>query len=179
MTDTLREALEQIAKPKYGLQGIIEDYSDANAFNYHAMTYWRNLAQSYESTARAALAAAPQPAPTDREAMVGWLDREFSAWNETSFDTPLTDYLADALLARGLRLPGDGSRNRVEYDDAGKLDEVVADAGMHLERMSDQGWFLSGQRSDGSEIAIWLKGKVVAVEERPAIRVVEGGDDAA
>lgn len=57
MTDKLREALEQIAKPKYGLQGIIEDYSDANAFNYHAMTYWRDLAQSYEATARAALAA--------------------------------------------------------------------------------------------------------------------------
>ena len=63
MTDKLREALKQIVEPKYGLQGIMEDYSDTNAFNYHAMKYWRDLAQSYQAIARAALAAAPQPAP--------------------------------------------------------------------------------------------------------------------
>ena len=56
--------------------------------------------------------------------------------------------------------------NRVEYDEAGQLDEVVTDAGMHLERMSDKGWFLAGQRSDGSSIAIWFKGKITLVEER-------------
>lgn len=67
-TYALRTALEQIAKAKYGLQSIMEDYSDTNAFNYQAMQYWRNLAQGYEATARAALAAAPQPAP-DREAL--------------------------------------------------------------------------------------------------------------
>ena len=55
----------------------------------------------------------------------------------------------------------------------------MTDAGMHFERMSDNGWFLSGQRSDGSEIAIWIRGKVTLVEERPASRVVEGGGDAA
>ena len=58
--------------------------------------------------------------------------------------------------------------NRVEYDDKGQLDEVVTDAGMHLERMSNKGWFLAGQRSDGTEIAIWFRGKVTLVEERPA-----------
>ena len=57
--------------------------------------------------------------------------------------------------------------NRVEYDD-NELDEVVTDAGMHFERMSNKGWFLSGQRSDGSEIAIWIRGKVILVEEWPA-----------
>ena len=59
--------------------------------------------------------------------------------------------------------------NRVQYDDDGQLDEVVTDAGMHLERMSEHGWFLVGQRSDGSEIAILFRGKVVLVEERPAM----------
>ena len=58
--------------------------------------------------------------------------------------------------------------NRVEYDEDGYLDEVVTDAGMHLERMSDRGWFLAGQRADGSEIAIWFTGKIALVEERPA-----------
>ena len=119
--------------------------------------------------------AAPQPAPVDREALVEFMK---DAVNRHPPGKPY-DVIADALLARGLRLPGNGARNRVEYDDAGMLDEVVTDAGIHLERMSDNGWFLSGQRSDGSEIAVWIKGKVVAVEERPAIRVVEGGDDAA
>lgn len=57
---------------------------------------------------------------------------------------------------------------RVEYDDKGQLNEVVTDAGMHLERTST-GWFLSGQRSDGTAIAIWLTGKVVLIEERPAV----------
>lgn len=62
--DPLREALTRIAEPKYGLQGIMEDYSDANAFNYHAMKYWRDLAVGYGATARTALAAAPAPQPT-------------------------------------------------------------------------------------------------------------------
>lgn len=61
--ERLRTALEQIAKAKYGLQSIMEDYSDTNAFNYQAMQYWRNLAQGYEATARAALA---EGCPDDR-----------------------------------------------------------------------------------------------------------------
>lgn len=58
--------------------------------------------------------------------------------------------------------------NRVEYDEDGLLDEVVTDGGMHLERMSDGGWFLSGQRLDGSQVVIYLTGKVDLVEEWPA-----------
>lgn len=58
--------------------------------------------------------------------------------------------------------------NRIEYDDNGELDEVVTDGGMHLERMSDDGWFLSGQRLDGSQVVIYLTGKVDLVEEWPA-----------
>ena len=48
--------------------------------------------------------------------------------------------------------------DRVEYDHDGELDEVVTDAGMHLERLDSETWFLSGARSDGSSIAIWFTG---------------------
>ena len=65
--------------------------------------------------------------------------------------------------------------NRIEYDDNGELDEVVTDGGMHLERMSDGGWFLSGQRLDGSQVVIYLTGKVDLVEEWLA--QTEGGAD--
>lgn len=60
-------------------------------------------------------------------------------------------------------------KNRVEYDDDDNLDEVVTDAGMHLERLNNKRWFLSGHRSDGTEIVIWFKGDVTMVEERPAV----------
>lgn len=59
--------------------------------------------------------------------------------------------------------------NRVEYADDGQLDEVVTDGGMHLERLSERGWFLSGHRKDGSEFCIWFEGKVTLIEERPAV----------
>ena len=58
--------------------------------------------------------------------------------------------------------------NRVEYDDKGRLDEVVTDGGAHLERLSKSGLFLSCRRLDGSEICVWIEGKVTLVEERPA-----------
>lgn len=58
------------------------------------------------------------------------------------------------------------SHNRIEYDDKGRLDEVVTDAGMHLEHLGGKRWFLSGQRADGSSIAIWFKGKIEGVEQR-------------
>ena len=61
--------------------------------------------------------------------------------------------------------------NRIEYDDNGELDEVVTDGGMHLERMSDGGWFLSGQRLDGSQVVVYLTGKVDLVEEWPATTI--------
>ena len=66
--ERLREALQSIAKVKYGLQGIMEDHSDANAYNYHAMQYWAKLAARYEMQARAALSPETdggQDAPAD------------------------------------------------------------------------------------------------------------------
>lgn len=59
-------------------------------------------------------------------------------------------------------------RNRVEYDAEGLLDEVVTDAGMHLEVLGEDTIFLCGHRKDGSTIAIYLTGRVSLVEERPA-----------
>lgn len=56
--------------------------------------------------------------------------------------------------------------NRVQYDRHGMLDEVVTDAGMHLEVNGDDALFLIGFRTDGTEIAIHIAGRVQTVEER-------------
>ena len=61
------------------------------------------LAKQYEAK-RLEDAAAPQPAPApadERAAMIEVMDRAFSAWVETSFDSPQMEYLADALLTAG------------------------------------------------------------------------------
>jgi len=60
-------------------------------------------------------------------------------------------------------------QNRVTYDDNGNLDEVVTDGGAHLEGLDDDTLFLSCVRADGSEVALWIKGAVIAVEERRAV----------
>lgn len=59
-------------------------------------------------------------------------------------------------------------KERVDYDEAGELDEVVAMGGVHLERLDTRRWFLSCIRSDGSEFCVWFKGRVTMTEERPA-----------
>lgn len=56
MCDDYRIALEKIAAPKYGLQGIIEDYShDSNKYNYYALKYYIKLCRQYENIAKEAL----------------------------------------------------------------------------------------------------------------------------
>ena len=61
-------------------------------------------------------------------------------------------------------------RNRVTYDDKGRLDEIVCSRGAHLERMSKNHWFLSFCHEDGTETAIWFKSKDFPslIETRPA-----------
>lgn len=59
--------------------------------------------------------------------------------------------------------------NRIAYTEGGKLDEIVADGGVHIERLGKKRWFIACVRKDGSETAIWMhKGKVTLMEERPA-----------
>lgn len=58
--------------------------------------------------------------------------------------------------------------NRTEYNEKGYLDEVVTDAGVHLERLSKKTWFLNLERQDGSSVAVFFRGKPTSVEERPA-----------
>lgn len=54
--DRLRDALQQIARQSYGLQGIQEDHGhDPNAYNYHAMKYWEMRTQQIQRIAREAL----------------------------------------------------------------------------------------------------------------------------
>ncbi len=64
--------------------------------------------------------------------------------------------------------------NRVTYDEAGHLDEIVTDGGAHLECLGGgkrrARWFLNCIRADGSEICVWLEGRVTLIEERPAPR---------
>jgi len=60
--------------------------------------------------------------------------------------------------------------DRIEYDDDGYLDEVVAGSA-HLERMDGAkggtSWFLNMTRADGTSVAIWFTGRVALIEERP------------
>ena len=67
---------------------------------------------SYDKADRVlALAAAPQPAPVDREALVRLL--QIITRNGSLDDgRTLHEVIADALLARGLRLPGDAKAER-------------------------------------------------------------------
>lgn len=56
MAKSLLEALEQIASPKYGLQGILEDNEYESKQYYKELSeYYGNLARRYESIAREAL----------------------------------------------------------------------------------------------------------------------------
>jgi hypothetical protein len=58
--DEARAALEQICASRFGLQGIQEDHGhDTNAYNYHAMRYWRGVVANLETIARTALQGAP------------------------------------------------------------------------------------------------------------------------
>ena len=95
--DPLREALEQIARTKYGLQGLLEDGES----DQEIARYWSDLAHSYERIARAALAAAPQPAPApadEREALIEMIEENLPLTNSNSREE--AEYIADALLAQ-------------------------------------------------------------------------------
>lgn len=74
-----------------------------------------NSANFTGGPARAALAAAPQPAPVDREELVRLL--QIITRNGSLDDgRTLHEVIADALLARGLRLPGDETMTSAARD---------------------------------------------------------------
>ena len=109
------------------------------------------------------IGTAPQPAPVDREALVGaiadraTLAREIAkAMIGRAPGNGMILAIADALLARGLRLPGDETMAWAVLGEDGKM------VAINYDRMTAQHLCNPGER-------------VVRV----AIRVVEGGDDAA
>lgn len=110
--------------------------------------------------ARAALAAAPQPAVADQEALVEVIDNALRDWSNLP---PLTclraSYVANDLLARGLRLPG--GDETMAWAAIGPDGKAEAEA-VHFHRE-----IVERDLRDGERIA------------RVAIRVVEGNDDAA
>lgn len=144
----------------------------------------RGTTNAVITRARAALAAAPQPAVADQEALVEVIDNALRDWSNLP---PLTclraSYVADALLARGLRLPGQDALQQ------------LADLGQQEDRAFEtMAWAV--QLPDGSlaqewgNVTLWgssVDAKSYARGECPeggkpvrvAIRVVEGGDDAA
>lgn len=104
------------------------------------------------------VAAAPQPAPMDREALVEVI---VDASGRTMADNVViggAGEIADALLARGLRLPGGNETMAwAVVGDDGKPEPHLVSA---LKQKAEQ-WVLPGRHL-----------------VRVAIRVVEGGDDA-
>ena len=117
--------------------------------NGDVVLYWLNEAD----VTRAALAAAPQPAPVEREALVDVVAEELRATLGTTEATWLAEDVADALLARGLRLPGDETMAWAVLGEDGKM------VAINYDRMTAQHLCNPGERI-----------------ERVAIRVVEGGE---
>lgn len=103
-----------------------------------------------------ALAAAPQPSPEDREALADLIFDNLEVGCNLTDEAVLK--VADALLARGLRLPGDETMAWAVLGEGGKIDPRKL-------------WINSRDAEEYCE-----RGERAV---RVAIRVVEGGDDAA
>ena len=98
----------------------------------------------------------PQPAPADREALVEVIKAASGRTMGENVVIGGAGEIADALLARGLRLPGDETMAWAVLGEDGKM------VAINYDRMTAQHLCNLGERI-----------------ERVAIRVVEGGDDAA
>ena len=46
--------------------------------------------------------------------------------------------------------------DRVDFTEEGKLDEIVATKGAHLEYMGGANWFLEFHHEDGTSTALWF-----------------------
>ncbi len=106
MTDKLREALEKLHHAVCGETGFAAAVRQESGKAYP----WPAL-DIADELARAALAAAPQPAPApadEREALVEIIARQLPRSLGNGYEE--ASNIADALLARGLRLPDDKPR---------------------------------------------------------------------
>ena len=165
MTDKLREVPKLLpcpfcgAKPRWYPSQSIAVYEAISCINedcdvqpetdygepYDVATAWNT---------RAALAAAPQPAP-DRETLESIIYNSADAYIEEHDRRAI----ADALLARGLRLPGDET---MAWAVVGEDGEVIPGS-------------IYPTRDEAERVCDYEGERVVPV----TIRVVEGGDDAA
>lgn len=159
-TDKLREAAEYILDGM-GIDGPDYTVDPDDEYLDAANSKW---VKETLSRLAAGLAAAPQPAPVDREALVEEIaqiiDHPSVYMGGPSRNALRTaNAIADALLARGLRLPG-GGELAAAYR-AGQTDMKAA----AMIAARDVG------RSGGTS------GDAVAAISRLPIRVVEAGDD--
>ena len=171
----------------------------------------------YMNRLRAALAAAPQPASADREALVEVIeDALYSHSDERGWElTGTAQSIADALLARGLRLPGGetmtsaardvlAERQRQinvegwtpEDDDRYENGDLASAAACYIINVCEGGdpegegrppfgwpwdakwWKPTAPRRDLVKAGALILAEIERLD-RAAIRVVEGGDDAA
>lgn len=158
MTDKLRLILARLEQRAVRLSAAISATQDGHSIPF--LEGELDEVQNEIAGVRAALAAAPQPAPVDREALVPPHDALTVALFEDAKGA-LTSYqcvkLADALLARCLRLPGgDETMAWAVVGRDGQLKHVTGNS-----RQLAQQW-----AGPGDSI------------ERVAFRRVEGGDDA-
>lgn len=61
----------------------------------------------------------------------------------------------------------DISFDRITFDADGELDEVVMDAGCHLERIEPDQWILEAHSHDGSSLCVRIEGSVTITERPP------------
>ena len=115
--DPLREALELLPCPFCGGKAELVEGDECAYVQCLDMKMHRAMFVDGDNAAgleaaeqwnrRAALAAAPQPDPVDREKLVGLIEEASDAWAAPGFVMgSRAEAIADALLAAGLRLPG-------------------------------------------------------------------------
>lgn len=116
---------------------------------------------------------APQPAPADRETLVDAVRAGRTAWaNDGDGESSPDEAIADALLARGLTLPGEGATYRHGQQDmwSAAVEAMELHYDFNPAETPEDEW-------PGAYTAVWVL--AIADEPDPPIRLVEGGDDAA
>lgn len=117
--EVLISALRDITRQRYGMQSIIEEHEhDVNAFNYHAMEYYRRQVQSYQSTAFKALKAFEEAKAAQDLTDKDLFDRlAYESWDLRSINVPTG---GDDYLVHWIVIEHDGEEGREigrAYDD--------------------------------------------------------------